>query len=256
MLIDWFTVGAQALNFLILVWLMKRFLYRPILAAIDARETRIAAELAQAAATAAEAQTARDDFRQKNEAFDQQRAALLTKATDDANAEREHLVADARAALTASSAKERETRRADVEQLHQTIARRTQHEVFAIARKVLQDVASASLEERTGAVFTEKVRALNGPAKAGLAAALKTASVPVLVRSAFDMPPAQRTAIQEALDQTFASTITIRYETAPELVSGIELSTDGQKVAWSIADYLQSMEQGVDAVLQAHDRPS
>ena len=27
MLIDWFTVGAQALNFLILVWLMKRYLY-------------------------------------------------------------------------------------------------------------------------------------------------------------------------------------------------------------------------------------
>ena len=39
MLIDWFTVGAQVLNFLILVWLMKRFLYKPVLDAIDARET-------------------------------------------------------------------------------------------------------------------------------------------------------------------------------------------------------------------------
>ena len=48
MLIDWFTVGAQALNFLILVWLMKRFLYKPILHAIDEREKRIAAELADA----------------------------------------------------------------------------------------------------------------------------------------------------------------------------------------------------------------
>jgi F-type H+-transporting ATPase subunit b len=38
MLIDWFTVGAQAVNFLILVWLLKRFLYRPVLAAVDARE--------------------------------------------------------------------------------------------------------------------------------------------------------------------------------------------------------------------------
>jgi len=42
MLIDWFTVGAQALNFLILVWLMKRFLYKPVLHAIDEREMRIA----------------------------------------------------------------------------------------------------------------------------------------------------------------------------------------------------------------------
>ncbi len=48
MLIDWFTVGAQALNFVILVWLMKRFLYKPILDAIDAREKRIATELADA----------------------------------------------------------------------------------------------------------------------------------------------------------------------------------------------------------------
>jgi F-type H+-transporting ATPase subunit b len=48
MLIDWFTVGAQVLNFLILVWLLKRFLYKPILDAIDAREQRIAAELADA----------------------------------------------------------------------------------------------------------------------------------------------------------------------------------------------------------------
>jgi len=45
MLTDWFTIVAQALNFLILVWLMKRFLYKPILHAIDEREKRIATEL-------------------------------------------------------------------------------------------------------------------------------------------------------------------------------------------------------------------
>jgi F-type H+-transporting ATPase subunit b len=38
MLIDWFTVAAQAINFLILVWLLKRFLYKPVLNAVDARE--------------------------------------------------------------------------------------------------------------------------------------------------------------------------------------------------------------------------
>ena len=88
MLIDWFTVAAQALNFLILVWLMKLFLYAPILHAIDAREKRIAAELADAAAKKAEAQKERDEFQRKNEEFDQQHAALLSKATDEAKAER------------------------------------------------------------------------------------------------------------------------------------------------------------------------
>ena len=72
MLIDWFTVAAQALNFLILVWLMKRFLYKPILKAIDTREKLIATELADAAAKKVEAQKEHAEFDQKNQQFDQQ----------------------------------------------------------------------------------------------------------------------------------------------------------------------------------------
>ena len=98
MLIDWFTVGAQALNFLILVWLMKRFLYQPILHAIDAREKRIAAKLGDAAKKEAEAKKERDTFLHKNDEFDQQRAALLTKATEEAKTERQRLFDEARKA--------------------------------------------------------------------------------------------------------------------------------------------------------------
>ena len=92
MLIDWFTVAAQALNFLILVWLLKRFLYKPILNAIDAREKRIATELADADAKKAEARQERDEFNRKNKEFDKQRTALLTKAEDEATAERQRLL--------------------------------------------------------------------------------------------------------------------------------------------------------------------
>ena len=92
MLIDWFTVGAQALNFVILVWLLQHFLYHPILRAIDAREKGIAAKLADAVAKEAAAQRERDDFQHKNEDFDRQRAALLAKATDEAKAEGQRLL--------------------------------------------------------------------------------------------------------------------------------------------------------------------
>src|SRR5664279_6224779 len=105
MLIDWFTVGAQVINFLILIWLMKRYLYQPILHAIDARETRIAAELSDADAKRAEAQKERDEFEQKNEAFDKQRAELLSKASDEASAKGRQLMDAARQAADALSAK-------------------------------------------------------------------------------------------------------------------------------------------------------
>ena len=178
MLIDWFTVGAQALNFLILVWLMKRFLYKPILNAIDAREKRIAAELADADAKKAEAQKDRDEFQHKNEEFDQQRAALLTKATDEAKAERQRLLDEARKDADALRAKRQEALRNEQSNLNQEIIRWTQKEVFAIARKALTDLAATSLEERMSEVFVQRLRALTGAAKEQLAAALKTATQP------------------------------------------------------------------------------
>ena len=96
MLINWFTVVAQAVNFLILVWLLKRFLFKPILHAIDEREKGIATQLAEAEAKESEAQKDRDDFQHKNEAFDQERASLLKKATDEANAQRQRLFDEAK----------------------------------------------------------------------------------------------------------------------------------------------------------------
>ena len=254
MLIDWFTVGAQALNFLILVWLMKRYLYKPIRHAIDEREKRIAAELANADAKKAEAQKEHDEFQHKNAEFDQQRAALLSKATGEAQAERQRLLDEARKAAVALSSKRQEALRSEEHALHQAIRQRTQQEVFAIARKALTDLATTSLEERLGEVFTRRLREMDGKAKEGLGAALKIASDPAVVRSTFDLPAEQRAAIQNALNETFSAEIRVRFETAPDLISGIELTTNGQKVAWSIADYLASLEKGVDELLKEKDK--
>jgi F-type H+-transporting ATPase subunit b len=254
-LIDWFTVSAQVVNFLILVWLLKRFLYRPILNAIDAREKRIAAELADADAKKAEAIKERNEFQHKNEEFDRQRAALFSQATDEAKAERQRLLDEARQAADAMSAKRQETLRIEAHNLNHAISRRTQQEVFAVARKTLTDLATTSLEERLGDVFTRRLREMDDRAKAGLAAALKTAPNPALVRSAFDLPAEQQAVIQRALNETFSAEIHVRFETAPDLISGIELTTNGEKLAWSIADYLASLEKGVDELLKGKDNP-
>jgi F-type H+-transporting ATPase subunit b len=256
MLIDWFTVAAQLLNFLILVWLLKRFLYKPILAAIDAREKLVAANLADAAAKKSDAQKDRDEFQHKNEEFDKQRAALLSKATDDAKAERQKLLDAAGKAADALSAKRQQTLLDDAHTLDHAIALRTQQEVFAITRKTLGDLATVSLEERLGEVFTRRLRDLNGQAKESVAKALKTASDPALVRSTFELPEEQRAAIQNALNETFSADVHVRFETSPDLVSGIELSTNGQKLAWSISDYLTSMEKAVGELLNKQVVPA
>lgn len=260
MLIDWFTVVAQVVNFLILVWLLKRFLYHPILDAIDARERRIAKELADADAKKAEAQKERDEFQHKNEAFEQQHAALLSQATAEAKAERQRLFDEARQAADELSAKRQETLKNEAQNLNQAISRRMQQEVFTITRKALNDLAETSLEERIGEVFTRRLFAMDEQTKAELAAILKGTGTgttdPALVRSAFDLSSEQRAAIQKALNETFSADIRVTFETAPDLIAGIELIANGHKVAWSIADYLFSLEKGVDELLKGKSKPA
>jgi F-type H+-transporting ATPase subunit b len=255
MLIDWFTVGAQILNFLILVWLLKRFLYQPILHAIDAREKRIATELADADAKKAEAQKERDAFQQKNEAIDQQRDDLLRKAADDAQVERQRLLDEARQAAEILRLKRQEALRTEVCDLKQAIQQRTRQEVFAITRKTLADLAATSLEERLVEVLLQRLRGMDGKAKEGFAEALKKNEHALIVRSAFALPDEQREAMHQGINTLFSAETSIQFETKPDLICGIELATNGQKVAWSIADYLLSLEQGVDELLQHKAQP-
>jgi F-type H+-transporting ATPase subunit b len=129
------------------------------------------------------------------------------------------------------------------------VALRTQQEVFAIARKTLVDLAATSLEERMAAVFIRRLHELDSGEKQRLAAMLKSVARPAIVRSAFELPDAQREAIDRAVRETLAVQTSVQFETAPQLVSGIELTTDGHKVSWSIADYLMSLEKSVSEIL-------
>jgi len=252
MLIDWFTVGAQVLNFLILVWLMKHFLYQPVLDAIAAREQKIAAELADAAATQADAKQQRDAFQQKNQAFDEERDSLLQQARDAAQAEREHLQAEAREAADTASAARAKTLLTDAVHLRAELIRHTQDQVFDISRRVLGELAAVSLEQRACGVFIQRLKSTDGEALAALGVALKATSddKPALLRSAFELPAAQRTALQAALDESFGQPIALAFETAPDLVCGIELSAQGLKLAWSISDYLAALAAGLEDQLR------
>jgi len=232
MLIDWFTVGAQALNFLILVWLMRRFLYRPILQAIDAREQLIAKELAAAATMKSEAGRERDEFTQKSGAF----AAERGKAADAMATARQDLL------------------NREVRDLHAGIGRRAQDEVFAIARKTLSELANDSLEEHLTAAFVRRLRDLPEPARTDLGNALRGAQAPALVRSALELPAAQRGALQEAINVLCSSDIRLRFAAAPEAIAGIELTCSGNKVSWSIDGYLTSLERAVEDLLQKQAR--
>ena len=260
MLIDWFTVAAQAINFLILVWLLRRFLYRPVLATIEAREKMIATQLAEAADRKAQAQKEGEDFRRRSDALDQQRENLLRKATDEADAARQRLLDAARKDAEALRSKLIDAVRNEREVLNRQIVERTQEEVFAIARKTLADLAGMSLEDRMTEVFLDHLRQecderrtalpTAAPRKALMSMLPGSPDAPALVRSAFELSPARRVEIENIVKGYLGQGVTVRFETAPDLVAGIELTRDGRKLGWSVTDYLTSLSRNVAILLE------
>ena len=250
MLIDWFTVAAQAVNFLILVWLLQRFLYKPVLAAIDAREAKIAVQLADAAANKKAAEATRDEFRAQSTAFDQQRSELLRTATQEANAERQRLLDAARKASELLAVKLSDALKDEHVRLNREIVTRTQEEVFALARKVLVELAGTTLEDRLAEVFIRRLEKMPADEKTLLTAAAHKNAAPAQLRSAFELSPATRSVLEAAVRQCLGADTQIEFQIVPSLVCGIELRADGQKVGWSIADYLVLLAQEVTALLE------
>ncbi len=247
---DWFTVSAQILNFLILVWLLKHFLYKRILKALDAREDLIAKKIKDADSANAEADKERDKFQDKNNKFDRDREELMNGAREEVSAERRRLLVEALKAADTIRVRQQEEMKREQQGLSQTIIKKTQSEVFAITRKTLTDLSGAELEERMFNAFDQRLRNMETGLKESVASALKATTDPATVRSAFEMPPKQKNSIQNLLNEVFSDEIQVRYETAPELISGIELNANGQKVAWSISEYLMSMEKSVAELMK------
>jgi len=249
MLIDWFTVGAQIINFLILMWLLKHFLYQPVLNAIDKREQRIAMKLEQANKTQASATEQRLKFEGKNKELEQQHAILLEQTKSEVQATRQQLLAEARSEAENLRTQWQEALRKEQHNLSQGIATHVRQEVFDISRKTLAELADSNLEMQMVTMFIQRLQTLDEVEKTELCVQAEQADCPVLIRSAFELPETQKTILTNTVKEILLFKHVIQFEIEPELISGIELISSGHKIAWNIADYLSALETSITHLL-------
>ena len=241
MLISWFTVVAQIVNFLILVWLLKRFLYQRVIDAMDERQAKIAATLEQAEAKRAEATRAEEEFRTRNEDLEKHRKDLQAKAAADVGEARKSQMQELTRELDVLRGTWRDTVDRERETFVEDLERRVRTEVLDLARKALADLANAELETAMAEAFVKRLQALDKKSKAALADALETPAEPVLVKTVFELPDAARQAVEQAIRKELGTTADVRFEMDGAEIGGIELSGGGQKLAWTVDDYLDDL---------------
>lgn len=240
--IDWFTVVAQILNFIVLVWILKRFLYQPVLRAIAERQVRVQKSLTDASALKEEATAQMAKLEIERRELTEGREAAIREAQSEGKAERQRLTEEAHTEFEVARKRWRNALAREQDEFQRELSEQAHVEVIAIADKLLRDLSDTDLQERILTKFLQMIDGLNAEERAKLQASDGGTAV---VRSAFELPIERRKAIESATRKILGETAPIEFETKPSLGCGIELSVDGQKIAWTLDNYLHSLDTWV-----------
>jgi F-type H+-transporting ATPase subunit b len=251
-LIDWFTIVAQILNFLILVFLLKYFLYDRIIEAMDKRNEKIRARLEEANNKEEEAAEEKESYLRKHREIEEREKELLSQAKQKAEERQRELVAQAKEDAEALRKRWKESvgkeKKAFVRDLRQMVGQK----VYAVSRQALKDLAAQELEDRAIQVFLEKMEGLPEEERDRVAQAVRRSDGHVAVRTSFDVPAQIRERITNTFHEQFTKDLEVDFETKSEMIFGIEVKLHGQKVAWNLNDYLETLEEEMTESLESY----
>lgn len=246
MQIDWITVSAQIVNFLVLVYLLQHFLYRPVIRAMEAREQRIADRLNNAEQREVEAKEQIDAYRYKTEQMESARRSLMEQYKAQAGEEKQRLLAQARGEVEESR---RQWRRQAEEEKHdflEGLRRQIGAAVTSIARKALSELADASLEDRIIERFIHRLSEMDESTRRTFADSPGT----LHIGTAFELNDVQRKRIKEALSRQLGREPDVDFKVLPDLVCGVRLGDDGHALDWSLTEYLAQMTESMDSAIE------
>ena len=211
MQIDWLTVAAQIVNFLVLVWLLQRFLYRPITNAMARREDRIEERLSDARTRRREAEDEAEDLRKQREELETSRQEMLDEARAEADELRQRLEREIRDEVAQERKAWTETLEKERDDFAREMQRKAGHKVLDTAGRLLAEFGAGGLDDQIAQGFARKLDDLDAETRKKMTAAADGADDPALVESAAALDPAARRKITRAIHEQFETDIEVEY---------------------------------------------
>ncbi len=247
MQIDWITTIAQIINFLVLVYLLRRFLYQPIVAAMSRREEDISQRLEQAAQQSTLAQQQSAKYNEKVRELEQQREQLIEEAKREAEAQRTHLLNELRDEIATVRARWQDEVKREQQAFLAQARQLVGEQVCLVARQSLGDLADAELENQILSVFLKKLTKVSAQDKAKLAqSAIKKG---LIVQTHFPLAQAMQEKITAIIYEQIAPALLVHFEQTPELICGINLKGPGFKLEWNLESYLTNINEQLSSQL-------
>ena len=251
--INWFTFFAQIVNFIILVLLLRRFLYGPITQTMLDRQARIDERWKEAERQKVEAQQQSERYRQQQQMWEQQQERLMSEAKVAAEEVRADLLRQVRLDVDRLQAGWQQSVDREREEFLVTLKQRIASEAWEIARRVLQDLASVDIERRVVAIFLDRLKTLDERERARLRESVRESGRNLTIRSSFELSPQTRQTLLDILrQQQMLGDGGAQFSTSPESIAGIELQAGDRAIAWSVDSYLETLADRFSAALSSH----
>ncbi len=248
-MIDWFTIGAEIINFVILVLLLRWLLYKRIIDAMDKREATIASRLSDAEERQREANAQAKECRRKEQELEDNRQDSLDQARQDAEAHRKRLVQEARDETSELRDRWVRTVRDEQEQFLRSLSEQAGREICEISRAALNDLADTELERQVIDSFLAQLESMEQTERQTLTDSLGEAGGTATIRTAFELDEGRQGRITDAVHRQVAAGCPIEFVHDPALIAGIELRTGGHAVGWNVDAYLARLTETVGGLL-------
>jgi F-type H+-transporting ATPase subunit b len=240
--LDWFTVFAQVLNFLVLLAILRVVLYGPVTRVLDARAERVAADLAAADAARAEATSAAEAREAAAEEDARERAARRRAVDLELEDYRSRRLEEAREELAARRAAMVEDLRVDRARALEDLTRAAGAGVTDAVRQVLGELSGEDLEVRAVSRFVERLGELTPANRAALEGELAENPGPVEVRTGWPVPEARRGELTAAVSDALGGEVEVEFLQDPKLVCGVELRVGMQAAEWNARAHAEDLE--------------
>lgn len=235
MSVDWVTVLAQIGNFLVLVWLLKRFLYKPILNGIDARESEIAARMGEAEIARKEAAAAEASFLKQKQALLVDNSEQAELIRQQAETEKDALLAATRESLEREKQEWQAHLDAERDRFISELHRASAETLYQLVRRALHDLADEDLEERIGLHVIGKLK----PLAHELVSAGANAG-PAVATTHRPLPDRTQETIRDAL-AGFAPGLDVEFSVDPNQAPGLILRIGSVQMAWTVDSYTDEL---------------
>ncbi len=242
MQIDYFTIAAQVVNFALLVFLLKRFLYRPLLKLMNEREMMIISRQKAAEDAKREAQAEAQSYRGKKEELSAEHEELLVKAKEDAKEFRADMMKKARDEIEETKIEWQRDLQRQKDELISDLRKYSGQELYAISRRALRDLANEDLERQIMIAFINRLKNLEESERETIKDFLKDSEQIITVHSAFEVPEDIQQKIRDALASHAEADVNVQFEIVDDLICGVVMSAKNVEIAWNIAGYLDSLE--------------